>query len=502
SSGNKNGYLTHFGENWQQPCPLQRILMVDSFIVVLQDNSGIIDTTKTLLGDTTMENLLLDFADTNQIKYLVLFGTNWIFEPPNHGKTINGIDNKTQLNRFLTKAKRKGIHCAMASSTSASDTAYIGASNYNLTDSMMKYNYNLAGKLSFLYLEHEFWNSLKYTAYSGNTANLIPKSISKNLWNDHFVNVYNDHKNILDTLQSQRYKDANFRGVHDYIDKLWFIQPNDSVFTNAHIRSDDSARLSRAIELETRSNAIFLTHYKNYWPDDRGIRFLTTNYPDTRQVNMFRERLSFFGNDTSRDTYIFPTFSGEWFDTSLTVHRCGSQTVTTEGRHLGSYFQNTTYSNNNFNHVEDTFIVQYQICETDTFFPRLNRVRVSGFGWFPYHCLKDELFSNTDLHECLPHSGAPRSANGYLSATSVLNNKNDENWSLKIYPNPSQIVLNLESSIMLNEIILLDLSGRVLIDLKLNSKDVVLGVDNISRGVHFIQVLSDEGVKTLKIIKQ
>ncbi|MCB0482290.1 MAG: T9SS type A sorting domain-containing protein, partial [Flavobacteriales bacterium] len=514
SSGNKNGYLTHFGENWQQPCPLQRILMVDSMVISLLDTNmkatGIIDSANGILGNTVKEDTLLSFSVTQNAKILSLYGLNMIFENDNLNASRNGIPYDSLLNIFVTKAKRKGIHCSFIS---AIDSAvFEGAKIYNLTDSISKYNFNWAGKLSFIQLEHEFWNADEYPSKTTTQWNFMTDVMK----NAHFDSIYNEHLDFLDTLNIQRYKDANFLGVHDYIDRLYF---NWSSSANLYDRDNHIARKLKAAELEKKSNAIYLTHYKKYWEEHDGLTFFvidTNTSKDTTGSAIFRERISFFGQNPNRLTYIFPTFSGEWFNIHDSSDFCGhsySKPWTTQ--YLGSYFRDTTDTSglNNFSHVEDTFLIQYQTVFIDSGIDNLDSVIISGFGWFKYTCLSDLSFGNADLNPCLslsspyaesivykPKEG--KEENDNENSEAGLASNNDYNGVLKIYPNPASEHIRLIGPSELGFVSIMSSSGRRIQKIYTSNKAAILDISNLKPGLYFVETKSKGIVNNIKFIKQ
>jgi hypothetical protein len=83
--------------------------------------------------------------------------------------------------------------------------------------------------------------------------------------------------------------------------------------------------------------------------------------------------------------------------------------------------------------------------------------------------------------------------------TNVKENKNIE---LLMFPNPTSDVVNLESNVLIQEYKLIDMSGRVLQDIKLNDYNTVLDLSLYSNGVYFIDLKSKDNRVRKKIIKQ
>ncbi|MCB0480559.1 MAG: T9SS type A sorting domain-containing protein [Flavobacteriales bacterium] len=498
SSGNKNGYLTHFGESWQQPCPLQRILFVDEFVsrIVLSNPTRYtknIDSTIGILGDTAKESALIQFTENNESKFLVLYGLNWIFETTNSNASRGGVHYKIILNKFLSKAKRKGIHCSLASDIS--NVVFEGSRLYNITDSMSGYNFDHAGKISYLLLEHEFWNAQNLRSFSGNTKSYNPDNnpVPVALMSDHFTNSFNDHNNFLDTINSQKFKDANFRATHDYLDKLFFNW-HDSLPFNYYRDTNILARKDKAKTLEQKSNAIFLVNYQKYWNIHWGRSFLEATYPDTTHVTWRYERQSYFGKN-NRFTYFFPLFSGEYYYSSS--KSCGDNSDTD---YLGQYFRDPLISNNNFWAIEDTFIYQFVNVAYDSIMTTSDSTILSGFGWFKYSCFDTLSFTKTDLHECVLIE-APSSIQSPEYKKELTENNNQESgMNTKVYPNPANGLVNIRSNSILLSIKVININGQILGKIIPTSKLTSVDLSDYPRGIYNVHLTSSVGIENIKLV--
>lgn len=83
--------------------------------------------------------------------------------------------------------------------------------------------------------------------------------------------------------------------------------------------------------------------------------------------------------------------------------------------------------------------------------------------------------------------------------TNVKENKNIE---LFMYPNPTADLVNLESNVLIEEYKLIDMSGRVLQNVKPNDYNTVLDLSSYSNGVYFVELKSKDNRVRKKIIKQ
>ncbi|MBK6989143.1 MAG: T9SS type A sorting domain-containing protein [Bacteroidetes bacterium] len=107
-----------------------RGLYIDKFVAWTNNTFPAINETKTLLGRTTEEDSLLNFARDNDFKYLILYDLNKIFAHPNDslpGASIGGSNRtyKQALCDFIVKAKTQfcieHIGAAVASTSILSD---------------------------------------------------------------------------------------------------------------------------------------------------------------------------------------------------------------------------------------------------------------------------------------------------------------------------------------------------------------------------------------------
>jgi hypothetical protein len=76
--------------------------------------------------------------------------------------------------------------------------------------------------------------------------------------------------------------------------------------------------------------------------------------------------------------------------------------------------------------------------------------------------------------------------------------------NLKIYPNPAENTVTLNSHTSLIErVTLTDLNGRVVLSKNINAlQDIQLNISNLNTGLYFISVQTDKGIGTSKIVKK
>ncbi|KQB38642.1 T9SS type A sorting domain-containing protein [Flavobacterium aquidurense] len=72
----------------------------------------------------------------------------------------------------------------------------------------------------------------------------------------------------------------------------------------------------------------------------------------------------------------------------------------------------------------------------------------------------------------------------------------------RFYPNPVQHTLNIENSAVIDEIEILSVSGKSILDRKINNTHAQIDLSNVSSGFYFLKVTSEGKVKTTKIVKK
>ena len=81
----------------------------------------------------------------------------------------------------------------------------------------------------------------------------------------------------------------------------------------------------------------------------------------------------------------------------------------------------------------------------------------------------------------------------------------DNSISMSVYPNPSsdQMTVVFGNGIFVNEVVLLDLSGRIINSYDVNSSSLIIRKNNLKAGTYILKSISDKGViSTHKIIFQ
>ncbi len=479
-----------------QNCEVPRVMWVD-FFTWNNGNNGI-DLQNRILNNTTRENNLISYAKINNIDHLLLYGLNFIFDPNYQSDPTTAIA-KQKLSEFIGKCHLENITVGMISTTK--EAVFTNAIDYNIdvANNASAYNYNHNGKISYFVLEHEFWNATEINAYSGNTAfpqydneSEDPQDwVPANELNDHFISCYNDHKTLLTNLRSNANFDANVIGLLDYIGYFYFRWDNSS---NNFDRNNITAQQSKATEIESLTDALFLVYYQEYSNDEYGKDFIITSQASgLRQVNVedWKQRLSLLGKQSNKDTYIIPLFSSEYYVNQNDY--CGRGVST---NFLGSYLHGYPgYGIGTLNSAESTFQNQYanEIDGNYNDFPDIDKIKVSAMSWYKYSCIDEKDFYNKSLLEC----------EGFNNPFSIEDKKILQNGVLQVYPNPSENYFIINSEYAITYISVIDINGKLVfdnfIDRNVSNNEIEIK-HQLSTGLYILNVYSEEGVLNFKIL--
>ncbi|MCB0803710.1 MAG: T9SS type A sorting domain-containing protein, partial [Flavobacteriales bacterium] len=454
----------------EQECKVPRVLHV-KLVEIVSGQSGIIDPNSGILNFTSKEDSLIDFADLNNINYLVLFGANQIFRPANVNTTL-GNSYKGYLNTFISKCHLKGIKCGIVSGYL--EATYDTMREYNVSVNAGKYNYKSNGKITYFMVEYEFWNA--HLADYAPPSSGLPGSM-----NQHFVTVYNRHKNILKLLRNQKYRDANIQGIHDYIANPYFYW---SGAGNSYSSSNTSFSESIMEELDSLSDAMFLVYYKSYqaFPNHQGLEFLTST------SNFWNQRVSYLGKKSSKSV-IIPLFSAEVDDSDPEKHCGGGEDFL--GKYLdGDPYNSGTYIGHDFYSVEDTLLDQHAIIYNNTStYPNIANVEIGAFAWFKYECVKKKNFSRKDLNNC----------SAFTTPLETIN-LDKTNLEMIVFPIPASDLITVKIPMSTNlEVNIFDLQGKLMLRDKGNAK-LEIDTYNLNSGIYLLKAEFKDVTTYRKII--
>lgn len=83
-----------------------------------------------------------------------------------------------------------------------------------------------------------------------------------------------------------------------------------------------------------------------------------------------------------------------------------------------------------------------------------------------------------------------------------LNENSTNENSFKIYPNPSNNILNLNSKETILSTEITDSNGRTILSSSQNSNEVILNIESLQSGMYLLKVTRENGTTTQKIIKK
>ncbi len=453
-------------------CKVHRTMQVDFF--VWHDGSGGIDLSNYILNDSQKEQDLIDFAVDNEINYLVLFGSNFIFDPNYYSGSLTA---RQALSSFIAKCAQKNIQCGLVSNPTLG--VFTNGIQYNMdvANNSSTYNYNRSGKLTYFMLEHEFWRA--------NDVNLFPNSPiqSPGQMDAFYQGLYGDHKTLLTDLNNNKDFDANVHGLHDYIQ--WFYHSWSNTSNNSYNWSNTTARKNKAAELEKLSDAIFLVYYQKYSAPtgtpkgEEGHDFLATNATAGDRlfnVNRWKERLSYLGKNTARETEILPLFSNE-IDYNGTV--CG------EGDFLGRYLEDTPGNGTGSVKSTETFYQSQHatIYANTSSYPDIINTKVSSLAWFKYSCMKDKDFeANSGRVDCDIFNRKLSKEEHFINSNEII-----------LYPNPNNGTFHiLSEKIALKDIKVFDTQGRLIKSKTFEDNIQHTQISDLNTGIYYISILDTE----------
>jgi hypothetical protein len=463
----------------EEECKVPRVLWVDGFVEIYptgHPKEGEINTSLGILNKSSA-NDLINFSIQNEITNLVLYGVDHIFRDVNQNAT--GTAYKGYLSSFITKCDSLGILCTFLSGYKNKE--YDRASFYNSELNVAGNNYKYSGKLRYIMPEHEFWNARKTTSsrhQSTNPTNDIVILSTGYTWDQHYYDCYTDHKNIMDSLNIIDASDANIWEVHDYIGYFYSYTWSDSSIL--YNRNSSAWRQACADTLLEKSDKVYFPYYAPFKWDD-GIAFLGGNNQNGF-VQLWYERIKLLGKQPSRNTSIIPLFSAEYFVSSPDTFCGDGEETDFLGRYLGGPPHYLGGSNNSFKNLETIYLNQHDsIYSQTTNFPDIQDVEVSAVSWFKYSCIAEKNYSDKARVNCYPFNTNPLIIEGKPKIPQL---------KVKIFPNPTKGVVNIEISESDFEIFVFDLHGAIKAKFNQfeNMNSVQLSLTDLIDGFYVIQV--------------
>lgn len=84
----------------------------------------------------------------------------------------------------------------------------------------------------------------------------------------------------------------------------------------------------------------------------------------------------------------------------------------------------------------------------------------------------------------------------------VMGTDSTEKNKMSVYPNPVTDVLNIQNDKVVKEVLVYDLTGKIISKSTLNSQKGVLNLAHLKTGMYLIKLITDDSTETVKIIKK
>ncbi|MFC4740815.1 T9SS type A sorting domain-containing protein [Flavobacterium ponti] len=88
-----------------------------------------------------------------------------------------------------------------------------------------------------------------------------------------------------------------------------------------------------------------------------------------------------------------------------------------------------------------------------------------------------------------------------VNQATVLKNNNFEATTFTAYPNPAQDQWNINATQNINSILLFDVTGKQILSLKPNNSSATINASDLSSGIYFANISTENGTKVIKLIK-
>lgn len=106
----------------------------------------------------------------------------------------------------------------------------------------------------------------------------------------------------------------------------------------------------------------------------------------------------------------------------------------------------------------------------------------------------------SDSASCILN-GTSNSITFAVSALSVKEYK-EENSLIKIFPNPTSNILNIQSNSKIKLIELIDTNGRIIKNFHQDSKNANINLEKMTKGIYFVRISSESGTSIQKVIRK
>ncbi|MFD0778023.1 T9SS type A sorting domain-containing protein [Flavobacterium myungsuense] len=84
----------------------------------------------------------------------------------------------------------------------------------------------------------------------------------------------------------------------------------------------------------------------------------------------------------------------------------------------------------------------------------------------------------------------------------LLNTSFIDNEDVSIYPNPTSHIVTIRSKNQISKINVFDVLGSIILSANSNSYSFSIDFSSYSKGIYFVTILDEFGLRTKKIVKQ
>ena len=84
----------------------------------------------------------------------------------------------------------------------------------------------------------------------------------------------------------------------------------------------------------------------------------------------------------------------------------------------------------------------------------------------------------------------------------ILSNENFTSSKLNVYPNPAQNILNINYNEVINRVEIFNILGQSVIAKNINAIETSIDLSELTSGTYIANIIANDGVKTVKIIKE
>ncbi len=423
------------------------------------------------IGTNAIRIAFRDYVVQNNIQVVLFSGIDLLLEDiGKQNPTYSTTDHQTAMNHIDALLQLLIGANVRSGMVAGYDEDKIDDLNdfIDMTFQYNQMNYNSAGKLHFMMLEHELWNPSNMTDLNNKSVSDAPYSGDIDLF---YLQLRQDHYTLLDYMNQVKPTNANAWKTLGYINHAWNTQAGGGA--NAIDRNSTAAQLSFIQGIESRSDYILAVYYlNNQW--NNGLDFLVPGEDWDLRINDF-------GSQTASSN-IIPLFSAEYWKSSNDF--CGDNSSTD---FLGKYLDGPpanpgTYVGNDFNSVENHYLNMH----SNFNITHKNNIFISAFAWFRYECLKDKNFLDKTNIACGTYGG-----NGVLTAASFEQSK------IEVYPNPTSDWLRISGELGVRSILIRDLQGKLVSQAFVND-DSIAKLPFLKNGFYTIEIVFIDGSRAVE----